>query len=76
MSESDTYSEIEFSARYMGEEEKKKLFFGFCLKFKLRIPRTHPGNALSMNEVYKEAMTEKIEIDRWEEFIENKLSNA
>ena len=60
MSESDAYSEIEYTTHAMGEEEKKKLFFGFCLKYKLRIPRTHPGNALSMNEVYKEAISSNI----------------
>ena len=55
-------SEIDYATErpIMGEEEKKKLFFGFCLKYKLRIPRTHPGNALSMNEVYKEAISSNI----------------
>jgi hypothetical protein len=48
------YSNIsKFQSASVGEEDRRKLFYSLCLKYKLRIPRTHPGNNLVLHELYQ-----------------------
>jgi hypothetical protein len=58
----------------MSENQLKKYFYGRCLKHKLLLPKTHPGQKVLVSGLFEEVRRREMPVSQWEEFIRNRLA--
>jgi len=58
----------------MSENQLKKYFYGRCLKHKLLLPKTHPGQKVLVSGLFEEVRRREMPVSQWEEFIRDRLA--
>lgn len=60
--------------QHMSEVQLKKYFYSRCLKHKLLLPKTHPGQKVLVSGLYEEVNKRALPVSQWDQFIRESLA--